>query len=400
MSDATRQPSRPPSRRLAYLDWLRFLVVLLLTPFHAAISFTGMGVVYVYDAPVRDAILAGTNRGLLGPEAMRTFTVFMDNWFMSLLFFVSGIGAAIALKKRSPGSFLGERAQRLLLPLFLGCILVIPIQSWFRAYSFGRFEGGLLAFFPVFLNIANGGYFEWGHLWFLIYLFTFSVIALPLFGRLAKDPAAGRLARVSSTFSKGAWILLPALWFAGLEAGFRPGWPGSMTLVNDWAIFTLSLSFFVFGFVAGRNDCLLEAAERLRGPALALGLGAFVCRLAVYRVFQVHEGYDGANILTQAFRGLAAYFLVIAAIGYGRRYLDRESRALGVARDLAFPLYILHYAPLCGATYLLLGSGLSVWLRWGLAVAASWASVAAFTVLARYLPPLRSFFGIRKPGPR
>ena len=47
-----------PSRgdQLAYLDWLRFLVVLLLAPFHAAISFTGMGSVYVYDAPVREIL--------------------------------------------------------------------------------------------------------------------------------------------------------------------------------------------------------------------------------------------------------------------------------------------------------------------------------------------------------
>lgn len=45
--------------RLDYLDWLRFLVVLSLTPFHAAISFTGMGSVYVYDTPVRDILLAG-----------------------------------------------------------------------------------------------------------------------------------------------------------------------------------------------------------------------------------------------------------------------------------------------------------------------------------------------------
>ena len=51
--------SASPSGRLAYLDWLRFLVVLLLAPFHAAISFTGMGSVYVYDLPVRDILLSG-----------------------------------------------------------------------------------------------------------------------------------------------------------------------------------------------------------------------------------------------------------------------------------------------------------------------------------------------------
>jgi peptidoglycan/LPS O-acetylase OafA/YrhL len=128
--------------RLAYLDWLRFLVVLSLAPFHAALSFTGMGVVYVYDTPLRDAILAGTAIRDVGPLAMRLFTVFMDNWFMHLLFFISGIGACLSLRKRSPGQFIGERASRLMLPLLIGTLAVISIQSWLRALSFGRFSGG------------------------------------------------------------------------------------------------------------------------------------------------------------------------------------------------------------------------------------------------------------------
>lgn len=57
----------PLRGRLAYLDWLRFLVVLSLAPFHASISFTGMGSVYVYDIPVRDIILAGGAPVNIGP---------------------------------------------------------------------------------------------------------------------------------------------------------------------------------------------------------------------------------------------------------------------------------------------------------------------------------------------
>jgi len=56
-----------PRERLAYLDWLRFIVVLSLAPFHAAISFTGVGSVYVYDTPVRDILLAGDVPANMGP---------------------------------------------------------------------------------------------------------------------------------------------------------------------------------------------------------------------------------------------------------------------------------------------------------------------------------------------
>ena len=58
--------------RLSYLDWLRFLVVLCLAPFHAVLSYTGMGVVYVYDTPIRDFFLSGVFPHNAGPAAMRS----------------------------------------------------------------------------------------------------------------------------------------------------------------------------------------------------------------------------------------------------------------------------------------------------------------------------------------
>lgn len=70
---------------------------------------------------------------------------------------------------------------------------------------------------------------------------------------------------------------------------------------------------------------------------------------------------------------------------------------LSTARDLSMPLYILHYVPVTAVTYLLLKSGLSIWVRWILTVAASWSVVALFTFLARFVPLVRDFFSIRQP---
>jgi glucans biosynthesis protein C len=193
-------------------------------------------------------------------------------------------------------------------------------------------------------------------------------------------------------------ILLPALWTGFLEALFRPGWPGALNLINDWAIFTVSLSFFLAGYLAGSVPELMQAIEKHRLDVLILGLAAFLARITTYRVVAVPDGYNAANIVAQALRGIAAYGLVLATIGYGQHYLNEPSRILGIARDLSFPLYILHYAPLTAATYLLLNSGLSIWTRWLLAVAASWSFVALFTFLARLVPPVRIFFGIRQPA--
>jgi hypothetical protein len=237
-----------------------------------------------------------------------------------------------------------------------------------------------------------------GQLWFLNYLFVFSALLLPLFLSIRRKGEASRILSTARRFTTLPLILLPALWTGLLEALFRPGWPGSLTLISDWANFTVYLSFFLGGYVAGSVPELLQAFEKYRLAALILGVTAFLFRIAVYAVVTVPDGYSTANIVTQAFRGIAAYGLVMAAMGYAQRTLTRQGRMLGIARDLSMPLYILHYAPLTAATYLLLNSGLSVWTRWVLAVAASWGFVALFTVLARFIPTVREFFGIQPPA--
>lgn len=381
--------------RLAYIDWLRFIIVLSLAPFHAAISFTGMGSVYVYDTPIRDILLAGGTPVNMGPFVLTCFTVFMDNWSMQLLFLVAGIGAAFSLRRRSGAQFIFERCNRLLLPLLLGTLLVVSIQTWLGALSFERFSGSFFAFLPLFFK---WGTLNWGHFWFLAYLFVFSVLALPLFLVIKGKGEGSSILSTARRFVEMPLFFLPALWTSFLEALLRPGWPGSLNLINDWAIFTVSFSFFLAGYIVGSVPELLHGIEKHSDAALILGLAAFFARIAIYRVATVPDGYNAANIVAQAFRGIAAYGLVMAAIGYGQRYLNGQGRTLGIARDLSFPLYILHYAPLTAVTYLLLNSGLSIWTRWILTVVASWSFVALFTFLARFVPPARSFFSIRQPA--
>jgi glucan biosynthesis protein C len=387
-------PLERGKERLAYLDWLRFFVVLSLAPFHAALSYTGWGSVYVYDDPIRNDILSGV--GLyhsLHFSGLRYYTIFMDNWFMHLLFLIAGISACHSLKKRDPGSFIGERARRLTLPLLFGTTLVIPIQSWLGALDFRTWKGNLLAFYPRFF----ASHFEWGHLWFLGYLFIFSLLALPLFMRWERW---GPPAFLVSILSRGVGALSPALLFGFLEALFRPGWPGRLNLVNDWANFTVYFGYFVLGYALGSKDILLERVERLRYGELVLGVFAFLARLGTGYVLPVIGGYTPGTMLAEFFRGLASWGLVLAALGFGRRYLGRgplfAGPAYDLARDLSFPLYFFHFIPVTAVTYLLLGTGLSVPLRWAITVLAAWASVAITTELIRLSGrPLCDFFGIR-----
>lgn len=253
--------------RLVYIDWFRFIVVSSLAPFHAAISFTGLGSVYVYDTPVRDILLAGGRPSGLGPPALGYFTVFLDTRFMHLLFLLSGIGAVMSLRKRTGAEFMRARCTRLLVPLLVCVPPVISVQSRLGAVSFGTFSGSFFAWFPgYFVGLFTGLFlrfsYDWVHLWFLGYLFVFSAMSLPLFLGILRKGESSRILSGVRRFTAMPMLLIPALWTGLLEAVFRPGWPGSLNLVNDWAVFSLNLSFFIAGFIVGMVPELPKAVER------------------------------------------------------------------------------------------------------------------------------------------
>jgi glucans biosynthesis protein C len=389
------------SKRIVFIDWLRFIVVFLLIPFHAAISYTGGGNVFVYDEHIRTSIENGTLTWNAGPAFMRYFTMFLDNWFMHLLFLLAGITTALALCKRTPLEYVQERFCRLLWPYTIGILTVIPAQSWLRALCFGRFNGNFFAFYPHFFNGINQGptsvgNFEWGHFWFLIYLFVFSMISLPLFMKIIQKGKGSIIYKTAMAISNGERVLLFAVWFSILEAAFRPGWPGFQNLINDWANFSVYLSYFILGFIVGRFTSVLESIERNRHKAFFLGFSAFLCRIIIYRICTVQDGYTIANIVVQGFRGAASYGFVLAAIGYGKRLLNNESKYMNLIRDLSFPLYFLHFFFVSAVTYLLIGTGLSTWFRWFITIISTSCIILLFTLPARHIYLFRNFFGLNK----
>jgi hypothetical protein len=84
-------------KRLYFADILRVLVILSLIPFHAAITYTGHGDVYVYDPAVVSHYLNRTAAPGITSVPLDRFVDLLDNFFMRLLFAVSGIAAFFSL---------------------------------------------------------------------------------------------------------------------------------------------------------------------------------------------------------------------------------------------------------------------------------------------------------------
>ena len=75
------------SKRLNYLDNIKWITVVLVVIYHIIYLFNNSGVI--------------SNINVKGIPIMDSFLVFVYPWFMCLLFVVSGISAKYSLQKRT-----------------------------------------------------------------------------------------------------------------------------------------------------------------------------------------------------------------------------------------------------------------------------------------------------------
>ena len=233
------------SKRLHYVDWLRVLAVLLLFPFHTSRVFNYGEPFYI--------------KSVHTSMALNYFLSFVDRWQMPLLFVLAGASTYLALSKRTTGQYLIERVKRLLVPLVFGIFVIMPPQTWVGAQYNSGYTGSFWQYISsgAFLtwNIQDAGdYFGGfgiGHLWFILFLFLISILALPIVVWGRKERGNRRVQSWSRGLAKPAlWLLPPlALWLSGAF----PEIAGKNLLFD--------LLFFVLGYVVIASDSFSDAAD-------------------------------------------------------------------------------------------------------------------------------------------
>ena len=173
--------------RKHYVDNLRNLTILLLFPVHTFMIWNDFG--------SRFYIWQGENR------ILSTLIVFVNPWFMPLLFVLAGASARYALQKRTTKEFVRQRIHKLLIPFLCGMIFLVPFQTLYARKYFDHYTGGVLdnwKYFFTHLTDFSGydGAFTPGHLWFILFLFIISMIALVLFHFVSYEKLAVMVERI------------------------------------------------------------------------------------------------------------------------------------------------------------------------------------------------------------
>ncbi len=331
---STAVPRAAPSPvwpRLHYLDWLRVIAIFAVFLVHVSDVFNTVGF-EIKNADQSEAITIV--QGMVFP------------WGMPLFFLIAGAGSFFALRHRTAGEFTRERTLRLLVPFFTGTLLLGPLQlylSWRH-----RVETGVTTW--TFMQFLDERFWHPGpkwfgavgyHMWFLGYLFAFSLIALPLF--LWLRSAAGRraVAGLAAFCRHRGAILVLTLPLIAVRLLLQPFFP----IQHDWADFVAYGLFFVLGYLVYTDESFTKGIRHDWGILLAV----LLVTTAAFGYLAMSLDFD-LEKAPSAFPAFLLWALVMVAgwcgtalmLFVGMRFLDFKNRALTYSLDVLLPFFVLH----------------------------------------------------------
>jgi hypothetical protein len=372
------------TKRLYYIDWLRVLVILSLIPFHASLTYLRYGSVYIKE-PVSG----------LAALPFLIIEVPLGDFFMTLLFFISGMTSYYSFKKRGVGEYIGERANKLMLTLLLGYLTVCPAAAYLQALYEG-FQGGFLNFIPQYLWYQILHYHGYGHLWFLFYLFVFSLLCVPLFSRWQRDE--GRIERIGAFVSKGNRLLLPVGFIILLELCLRPFFnPGAYIIIFDWANDAIYLSMFIFGYIFAADE---RIQEKIKGYYKAsMVTGALALAMMYYVNIQSQMFYSNEAYLTPLWvlsKGVYECSAITFLLNFGRSFLNKGGKAIGYLSRASFTYYFVHFFPVTFFTLFFIDYRIHIFIKFLLVVVFSYITVFLIYELRRRVSVFKEHMALKR----
>lgn len=334
-------------------------------------------------------------------ETFRYWMVWLHYWRMPLLLFISGAGTCMALGKRSPRQFAEERFKRLVIPLLFGMFVVVPPQIYFEYNK--RFEGYWDFYTTVFeFQPYPGGSLSWHHLWFILYLFLYSFIAIPLLIFLRSD----RSNRFNDALTKilsvpVVMLVMPAVVMLLTQIVLRPYFPEEThALIDDWAYFVLYLCFFLFGILCYDNQSIWVGIGKNRKyflwAAIVVLIPFYTFYLHLLDKIELPLLVEAAEISFDVTAVFMSWFTVLALIGFGQHFLNKPHRWLGVVNEGLYPFYILHQTVIIMLGFYLCQLPWNIAAKyWAVCLLTIVSCVLIYLTLIKPFNPIRFLFGMK-----
>lgn len=336
---------------------------------------------------------------------LQELMVMTNPWRMSLLFFISAMALSLVAQKYTPLSLLKMRFTRLLIPLLFGMYFIVAPQAYIEGLDRGLIDMPFIDFWLEYINPqttllpekqSSIALLTWNHLWFLPYLFVYSVIVLcfsPLIKRFTDSKVFKNLP---------LWVFLAAVILLMLLAymQLRIEYPSTHGLTDDWYNHAKYFSVFVAGYLLAQQqswwNCIIDKRFYFLVIALAGYIfivadrnGIFAPLAARYTSSTWVKGFYGAVFI------ISHWAWILAALGLAGKYLTKTNRFATYANEAILPWYILHQTLILIITYSLKPFGVAAHYEWLLVLSGTLLGCYLGFELIKHSKSTRVLFGLK-----
>jgi hypothetical protein len=379
-------------RRRYDLDWLRVLAFGVLILYH-----TGMFYVADWGWHIKSTHTS---------ENLQYLMLLVNPWRMPLLFLVSGAALWFAARKISPTGLMKLRLLRLLPPLALGMLVIVPPQIYLQILQWEGVELGYVAFYRLYLDLGTEafpkhqsplGLVSWTHLWFIPYLLIYTLAFVILKSLL--DRLAFELSRLNPSL---VWLYaLPLAVLLPIGLFLEPRFPRTYAIVGDWYAHALYFSAFVFGYIGAGQLYIVRTLVANRRLCLGISLVTYLLFVLMGRGHLSLELLgSAAGLVRTSIAYLNGWGWILTVLAWSAAYLNRPSRLLTYMNTAILPWYVLHQTLTILLAWQLSKLGMPVGLEAMLVVAGTVAGCMVGYEFIRRYQPWRFLFGLKPAGGR
>ncbi|MBI1682278.1 acyltransferase family protein [Caulobacter hibisci] len=338
--------------RNAPIGALRAFVTLLVIAHHTAMTYHPYAPApKAFEAPP----ILWTAFPVVDPQKVGAFGILAlvnDMFFMSLMFFISGLFVAQGLKAKGRGGFLKGRALRLGIPFVIGAALLAPL-AYYPAWLQAGGAPSVSAFAEAWTRLP---FWPAGPAWFLWVLLAFGAVVTALHALVPGSiDALGRLAKGAEARPGRFFLALVAVSLAAYLPLSMTTPFGHWTMIGPFTVQTARIGHYLVYFLAGVAVGAAGVGQGLTDPD-----GKLAKRWWVWQLAPIAPIVGGVATLIVAFSpnppprpfldlfgglmfALGCAALSFAALATFLRFARRTGPIGASLQANAYGMYLLHY---------------------------------------------------------
>ncbi len=345
-------------QRQYHIDWLRVISIGLLIIYHIADGFQ------------RFADLTEFNVSKESVEILLIPMSLINVMRIPLLFFVAGIGIFFSIQTRNWMQILGERTKRILIPLVFGSTAIVPIYQYLVAEFY----------FSLFVYFQN-----MGHLWFLLNIFVYSLLFLPLLFYIKRNSKGKFFIFLQNLIEKYPFCIYLLTIPYILQSLAIPSDIPYTEYILPQVGFLLGAIAFVTGFtIVALGQVTWIAVSKIKYFSIGFAFALFLIRFLVFDT-------ESPHLLT----AIESTLWIMGAFGFGYKFLNKPSKTLNYLRQAAYPFYIIHLIFLYLGAHIILPLNLGTWIPLVLIIGFTFTTSFLAYELIKRIFFVRPLFGLK-----